>query len=100
MGEAKTTLFIVSRSPGAAQGFETTLRLAKGGDSVAFIHDGVYFSRGAGRFSEALAEATKRGVGIHYLKADLDARGIPADGGVVDYDGLLDLVEKHGNVFS
>ncbi len=100
MGEAKTTLFLMGRSPGTAQGFETTLRLAKKGDAVAFIHDGVYFTQGAMRFEEALGAATGRGVGLHYLKPDLDARGISADEGVVDYDGLLDLIAKHGNVFS
>ena len=100
MGEARTTLFLVSRSPGAAQGFETTLRLAKKGDAIAFIHDGVYFAQSSGRFSGVLTEATKRGVGLCYLKPDLDARGITAAEGVVDYDGLLDLVEGHGNVFS
>lgn len=100
MGEARTTLFLMSRSPGTAQGFGTTVRLAKKGDAIAFIHDGVYFSQGAGRFTESLGAATKRGVGIHYLKPDLDARGIAAEDGVVDYDGLLDLIEKHGNVFS
>jgi sulfur relay protein TusB/DsrH len=100
MGEAKSTLFLVGRSPGAAQGLKTTLRLAKKGDAIAFIHDGVYFSQGAGRFEGALAETGKRGVSLHYLKADLEARGISACESVVDYDGLLDLIEGHGNVFS
>ena len=100
MGEVKSTLFFMSRSPGTAQGFGTTLRLAKNGDAIAFIHDGVYFSQGPGRFAGSLAAATKRGVGLRYLKPDLDARGISAAEGVVDYDGLLDLIEKHGNVFS
>ena len=98
MGEARSTLFLMSRSPGTAQGFETALRLAKRGDSIAFIHDGVYFSQGAGRFGEALDVAVSRGVSLHYLKPDLDARGISADAHVVDYDGLLDLIESHGNV--
>ena len=100
MGEARTTLFLVSRSPGTAQGFEKTLRLAKKGDAIAFIHDGVYFSQGAGRFKEPLDATASRGVDLHYLKPDLDARGMAAAEGVVDYNGLLDLVEKHGNVFS
>jgi tRNA 2-thiouridine synthesizing protein B len=100
MGDAKGTLFFMTRSPGTAQGFEATLRLAKRGDAVGFIHDGVYFSQGAGRFKEPLDAAVSRGVSLYFLKPDLDARGISADEGVVDYDGLLDLVEKHGNVFS
>lgn len=100
MAEKKSTLFLVSRPPGSAAGLETALRLAKEGDAVAFIQDGVYFSQGAGRFSEAVAAAKDRGVALHYLKPDLEARGIPASEGVVDYDGLLDLIEEHGNVFS
>lgn len=99
MGEAKTTLFMASGSPAESQGFETTLRLAKEGDAIAFIHDGVYFSQGAGRFAGALEAAVGRGVSLHYLKPDLDARGVSAGEGAVDYDGLLDLIEKHGNVF-
>ena len=100
MGEKKSTLFLVSRSPQAAAGLETTLRLAKDGDAVAFIQDGVYFSQGAGRFTEGIAAAEKRGVVLHYLKPDLEARGISSTEGAIDYDGLLDLIEKHGNVFS
>jgi len=98
MGEKRSTLFLVSRSPQAAAGLETTLRLAKEGDVVAFIQDGVYFSQDAGRFKEALDAATARRVSLHYLKPDLDARGLVASEGVVDYDGLLDLIENHGNV--
>ena len=100
MGEARTSLFFMGRSPGTAQGFETTLRLAKKGDAIAFVHNGVYFSQGAGRFKEPLDATASRGVTVHYLKPDLDARGIAAAEGVVDYEGLLDLIEKHGNVFS
>ena len=99
MGEARTTLFIASGPPGGSPGLDTTLRLAKKGDAIAFIHDGVYFSQEAGRFKEALAAAAEHGVSMHYLKADLAARGISAEEGVVDYDGLLDLIEKHGGVF-
>jgi sulfur relay protein TusB/DsrH len=99
MGEAKSTLFLVGRSPGTVQGLETTLRLAKKGDAVAFIHDGVYFSQGAGRFKEPLDATASRGVDLHYLKSDLDARGVAAAEGVVDYDGLLNLIEEHRNVF-
>ena len=100
MGEAKTTLFMASKSPGESQGFETTLRLARKGDAIAFIHDGVYFSQGAGRFAEALDAAVGRGVALYYLQPDLEARGVSAGEGAVDYDGLLDLIEKHAGIFS
>jgi len=100
VGEARTTLFIASKSPAESPGFETTLRLARKGDAIAFIHDGVYFSQGAGRFAEALQAAVGRGVSLHYLKPDLDARGVPAGEGSVDYDELLDLIEEHSSVFS
>ena len=100
MGEARTTLFMASESPAESQGFETTLRLAMKGDAIAFIHDGVYFSQGAGRFAGTLDAAVRRGVSLHYLKPDLDARGVSTEEGAVDYDGLLDLIVKHTSIFS
>ena len=41
----------------------------------------------------------KKDVKISHLEPDLKARGLSFDGEKVDYDGLLDLIEKYDNIY-
>lgn len=96
------TLFLISQSPQRAVNLDSTLRLVLEGDTLAFIQDGVYFS-----FTEAapqnlkdkLSELKEKGITFCFLEPDLKARGIDTDEKKVTYDGLLDLIEKHSNIF-
>jgi sulfur relay protein TusB/DsrH len=96
----KKTLFIISRSPWKSQEIKTIIKLTSSGDSVIFIQEGVYY---AGALPEGVEKdiqlLTQNGVSLCFLEPDLIARGLQKQENSVDYDGFLDLIEKHENIF-
>lgn len=96
----KKTLFIVSRSPWKNQETKTIAKFAIPGDSVIFIQEGVYY---AGNLPEGVEKDIQllhqNGISLYFLEPDLLARGLKEPENSVDYDGFLDLIEKHENIF-
>jgi len=93
-------LYIISQSPFKRRDPILYLRLAEAGDSVIFIQNGVYASRGMiGEMGEEFEEAKKRGVKFYFLKEDIEARGLSnCCENVVDYDGFLKLIKENEKV--
>ncbi len=95
----KRMLHLVTRSPFMRNECRTTFRLARAGDGVVFLQDGVV---AAGGLPADLWEQTERlkseGVTFYVLKEDLDARALRLNNlgaTVVNYDGLLDLFGEY-----
>jgi tRNA 2-thiouridine synthesizing protein B len=93
-------LHMVNKSPLANDALRCCLRAAVPGDPVLLYEDGVYAAI-PGAASAPLVQEALAVRPIFALQADLEARGIvaPLDGiQVVDYTGLVALVEKHNTV--
>ena len=86
-------LFIINKSPFASRALDSCLQVADKGDTILFIEDGVF----AGRLTN-LEKVKEKGIVLYALKADVEARGISSSLPVVDYDGLVNLVEKDNTV--
>ncbi len=93
-------LFIISTSPFKRRESKTHVYLARKGDSVIFIQNGVYIALNMPEdLKVQIEEKKKEGVEFYALKEDMQARGVKEFfGKVVDYDGFLDLIEKHDKV--
>ncbi len=91
-----STLFILSHAPHTDPGQARTVKLAREGDGILLIEDGVYAAAPIDHpLSEALAAASERGVALYALQPDLRARGIGASMQAVDYAGFVDLIESY-----
>ncbi|MCR4434015.1 MAG: sulfurtransferase complex subunit TusB [Coprothermobacterota bacterium] len=93
-------LFIFSVSPFKRNEIELHLKLAREGDSCIFIQNGVVACKGTPQSLKKLVEEKRsQGVSFYFLKEDLEARGIEhVWGNLVDYDGFLDLIERHEKI--
>jgi tRNA 2-thiouridine synthesizing protein B len=80
-------LFIINKSPFTSKSLESCLQIAKEGDSILFIEDGVFAAH------MRLEKAEEKGVAVYLLEADTEARGVTTSLPVVDYRGFVDLVE-------
>jgi tRNA 2-thiouridine synthesizing protein B len=90
-------LHTINKSPFESNILETCLRFVQPGDPILFIENGVYAVQTHNRFA-MLIESVHRSNPVYALQPDLSARGITAilDGvRTVDYEGFVDLVEKH-----
>jgi len=84
-------LHIVSKSPYADVSLESCLNHWREGDALILIEDAVVAALAEGRFAARL-----KGLAVHILAPDLEARGLSVkalvDGAVqVDYEGFVDL---------
>ncbi|WP_018963653.1 sulfurtransferase complex subunit TusB [Coprothermobacter platensis] len=75
---------------------------ASAGDDVLLIEDGVLYTITK---VDLLDELKQRGVNVYACKDDLIARGydpakITAPVSIVDYDGIVDLIEKNPKIIS
>lgn len=90
------TLFVLSHAPHTDPLEGRRLDMARAGDAVVLIEDAVY---GAGAvdtpLTPHLSEAVARGISLHVLAPDLQARAVVTDLDVVDYDGLVDLIAEY-----
>jgi len=90
-------LHTVNKSPFETSTMETCFRFLESGDPVLFLEDGVYAVHSDNKFSSVIESLLKKNP-VFALRPDLDARGISViTEGVerVDYEGFVDLVEKH-----
>lgn len=90
-------LHTVNHSPFRSESLTTVLRYLLPGDVILLIEDGVYGAQANTAFSEKIKEVLKNNE-VCVLDPDLQARGIASviDGvRKVDYDGFVELVEKH-----
>lgn len=90
-------LHLIFRSPFSDPGLESCVRTAPKGDPIMLIEDGVLGVM-AGNQAASLIQAAQKDHEVYALRADIKARGVDRllDGvKVVDYAGMVDLVEKH-----
>lgn len=91
-------LHIVNKSPAMTTSLASCLRLAKDGQSLLLIEDGVYAATAAMAAGSGVAAAASR-LKVYVLQPDLEARGVASrliDGvTAVDYAGFVDLVAEH-----
>lgn len=93
-------LHTVNKSPTSSSALESALRIARPGDPILLIEDGVHAAR-RGAISEALIARALTAHPVYALEPDIRARGIA---GIVDgirrigYVGFVDLVEQHAVV--
>jgi tRNA 2-thiouridine synthesizing protein B len=80
-------LYIVNKSPFSSHSLESCLKIAKEGDSVLLIEDGVL-----GASHELVVKAQEKGIAVYVLKADADVRELKSSVPVIDYGGFVDLV--------
>jgi len=96
-------LHTVNKSPFERNSLESCLRMAKSGNAILLIEDGVYGDLKGSVMTDQIAAAMKN-VDIYALKPDVDARGISEkvmDGvKLVGYDGFVDLASEYKSVQS
>ena len=94
-----STLFIATRSPKSGSQFETIFRLAQQGDGIIVAQDAVFSAKT--NLSD-LDSASKRGVTIFAVKADLEARSIsvPQYAHSIDYVRFVELLAEYVRTFS
>ena len=93
-------LYMVNKSPVMFGNLKSVLRIAPEAEPVLLYEDGVY-AAATGTASETTVRPALEQHPIYALRADLDARGLTRliDGiQVVDYDGFVELVERHHTV--
>ena len=96
---AKRMLHLVTRSPFMRTECRTTFRLARGGDGIVFLQDGVVAAGGLpADLWEQTLKLRSQGVTFYVLQEDLDARALRLNtlgAELVDYDGLLELFGQY-----
>jgi len=90
-------LYTINKSPLMTTNLQSALRIAPEGDPILLYEDGVY-AAASGTASEGWVKQALDKHAMYALKADVQARGLTqlVDGiQVIDYDGFVELVEKH-----
>lgn len=95
-----SSLHLVSISPTAGTALADCLRVARAGDALLLLGDGVH----ALAVPAMLSGAAAAGIALHALVADSDARGlagrIPPGITLVDDNGFVALTERHARCIS
>lgn len=98
-----SSLHLVSIAPTAGTALTDCLRVARAGDALLLLGDGVY-ALAAPAAMAALAQAAATGIALHALVADSDARGlasrVPTGITLVDDNGFVALTEKYARCIS
>ena len=89
-------LHLVNKSPTEKNSFNTCLRMAKPGDSILMIEDGVYATLANADFAKNITSHLQD-FSFYALGADIAARGLGdmaliKDVHIIDYEGFVDLV--------
>lgn len=89
-------LHLVNKSPTENNAFSTCFRMAKTGDSILMIEDGVYAALANADFAKNITSRLKD-FSFYALGPDIAARGLGdisliKDVHIVDYEGFVDLV--------
>jgi tRNA 2-thiouridine synthesizing protein B len=93
-------LHIVNKSHTQTNALASCLRLARPGQALLLIEDGIYAATAGGAAGSGIHEAIKQ-LAVYALLPDVQARGMAGklvDGvTAVGYDGFVDLVAEHPN---
>jgi len=96
-------LHIVNKSPFQTRTLDTCLRMAKPGNALLLIEDGIYAATVGSATEERVRQACAT-LKVYALQPDMDARGVTAkliDGvTLVDYAGFVDLTVEHSTSHS
>ena len=89
-------LHLVNKSPTDRYAFDTCFRMAKSGDAILLIEEGVYAAIAKSEFAEKVTSRLAD-FSFYVLGPDVNARGLAdipliEDIKVVDYEGFVDLV--------
>ena len=90
-------LYTVNKSPLMFGNLKSLLGIAPAEEPILLYEDGVYAAV-SGAASEGLVQQALEQHPVYALQADLEARGLKrlVDGiQVIDYDGFVELVERH-----
>ena len=90
-------LHTVNKSPFQNSALENCLRLAREGDVILLLEDGVYATAMGTIKSSLIEQAVRRHV-VYAIEADLKARGLDKlikEVRIAGYGDFVDLVEKH-----
>lgn len=92
-------LHLINKSSFERNSLDSCLRLAKSGDSILLIEDGVYAAAAETEHAEKISSRLEDFT-FYVLGPDVDARGLGdkslIDGvTVVDYEGFVDLAAEH-----
>jgi len=90
-------LHTVNKSPFQNSALENCLRLAREGDVILLLEDGVY-AAAAGTAKSSLVEQAVKQHTVYAIEADLKARGLNKlikDVRIATYGDFVDLVEKY-----
>ena len=90
-------LHTVNKSPFQNSALENCLRLARDGDVILLLEDGVY-AAAVGTVKSSLIEQAVRRHAVYAIEADLKARGLDKlikEVRIAGYGDFVDLVEKH-----
>ncbi len=91
-------LHMINQSPFRAPSIETAMRFLQADDAVLLTQDGVYGAQSDQKHSDLIKNAMANNE-VFVLGPDVKARGLEgklmAGVQVVDYEGFVDLVEKH-----
>jgi tRNA 2-thiouridine synthesizing protein B len=90
-------LHTINKSPFQNSALENCLRLARDGDVILLLEDGVY-AAAAGTVKSSLIEQAVRRHAVYAIEADLKARGLDKlvkEVRIAGYGDFVELVEKH-----
>jgi tRNA 2-thiouridine synthesizing protein B len=90
-------LHTINKSPFQNSALENCLRLAREGDVILLLEDGVYASAEGTVKSSLIEQAVKRHA-VYAIEADLKARGLDKlvkEVRIASYGDFVDLVEKY-----
>ena len=90
-------LHTVNKSPFQNNSLENCLRVARKGDVILLLEDGVY-AASAGTAKSSLIEQAVKQYSVYAIDADLKARGLGnliKDVRVASYGDFVDLAEQH-----
>jgi len=90
-------LHTVNKSPFQNSALENCLRLAREGDVILLLEDGVYAAAAGTAKSSLVEQALKRHT-VYAIEADVKARGLNnliKEVHIASYADFVDLVEQH-----
>ena len=90
-------LHTINKSPFQNSALENCLRLARDGDVILLLEDGVYAAAPRTVKSSLIEQAVRRHA-VYAIEADLKARGLDKlikQVHIASYGDFVDLVEKH-----
>ena len=90
-------LHTINKSPFQNSALENCLRVARNGDVILLLEDGVY-AAAVETIKSSLIEQAVRRHAVYAIEADLKARGLDKlvkEVRIAGYGDFVDLVEKH-----